>query len=315
MKPNSLLLEYISDEALALLQEHTNVQVADTPSSGIDIASKMPIAAIVTRGKGDVNEQLIKACQGLQIIARCGVGLDNVNIEIASRQVVKVVNAPGSNADTVAEHTMTLMLALQRQVYTYAVAAKNNNWADRSQFSGDEIRGKTLGILGLGNIGKKVAYLASAFGMKVQYWNRSAQDVEYTKVDFDTLMETSDILSLHLPAVPDTHQLIDAAALQKMKPTASIINTARGTIIDETALTQALQQHRISGFAADVLATEPPIVDHPLLQLPHVLITPHTASLTATTFNQMCVMTVQNVVDILAGKVIDERYIYNRLDL
>lgn len=315
MKPNSLLLEYISDEALTLLQEHTNVQVAYTPSSGIDIASKMPIAAIVTRGKGEVNKQLIKACQGLKIIARCGVGLDNVNIEIASQQAVKVVNAPGSNADTVAEHTMALMLALQRQVYTYAVAAKNNKWADRSQFSGDEIRGKILGVLGLGNIGKKVAYLASAFGMKVQYWNRSAQEVEYKKVDFDTLMETSDILSLHLPAVPDTHQLIDAAALQKMKPTASIINTARGTIIDETALIQALQQNSISGFAADVLATEPPIVDHPLLQLPNVLITPHTASLTATTFNQMCVMTIQNVVDVLDGKVIDERCIYNRLDL
>ncbi len=315
MKPNSLLLESISEEALAILQQHTNVQVAASPASGMDIATKMPIKVIVTRGAGKVDEELIQHCKGLAMIARCGVGLDNVAIKTASQLGVKVLNAPGSNANTVAEHTLALILALQRQIYTSATAVKNNNWNARLSYTGNEIRGKTLGILGLGNIGKMVAKLADAFGMTIQYCNRSPQEVPYTKVDFDELLASSDIISLHLPIVPDTRHLINAEALQKMKPTALLINTARGAIIDEAALAQALQNETIGGFAADVLAQEPPALDNPLLQLPNTLITPHTASLTATTFNQMCVSTVQNVVDLLAGKAIDERCVFNRKEL
>jgi len=315
MKPNSLLLESISEEALKILQEHTNVQVATTPASGMDIATQMPIAAIVTRGAGVVNEALIKHCKGLKVIARCGVGLDNVDITTASAQSVKVINAPGSNADTVAEHTLALMLSAQRQISVYVQAVKNNNWAQRSQYGGDEIRGKTLGILGLGNIGSKVAQLATAFGMSVQYWNRSEKETPYQKVDFDTLLATSDIISLHLPQVDATRHLINASTFQKMKPTALLINTARGAIIDETALVQALQNQSIGGFAADVLQKEPPIKNHPLLQFPNVLITPHSASLTATTYNQMCVMTVQNLVHVLKGEALDERVVFNRAAL
>ncbi len=315
MKPNCLLLEYISAEALAILEAHTNVQVATTPASGMDIATKMPITAIVTRGSGMVNESLIKNCKGLKFIARCGVGLDNVDISTASQLGIQVINAPGSNAATVAEHTLALMLAAQRQIHAYAKAAKNNNWTHRSQYGGDEIRGKTLGILGLGNIGKKVAELATAFGMRVQYWNRTSRKVPYQQVNFDTLLATSDILSLHLPKVAATQHLINTAALQKMKPTSLLVNTARGTIIDEKALLRALQNQTIGGFAADVLQNEPPIDNHPLLQLPNVLVTPHTASLTATTFNEMCVVTVQNLVALLAGKVIEERFIFNRGEL
>ncbi len=313
MKPNCLLLEYISEEALSILEKHTNVQVATSPASAMDITDKMPISAIVTRGSGEVNEQLIKNCKSLKFIARCGVGLDNVAISTASKLGIKVINAPGSNADTVAEHTLALMLAAKRQIPVYAKAAKNNNWMHRSQYGGDEIRGKTLGILGLGNIGKKVAQLATAFGMQVQYWNRTPRKTRYQQVDFDTLLTTSDIISLHLPKVAATQHLINADALQKMKPSALLVNTARGTIIDEKALLHALQNKIINGFAADVLHEEPPIENHPLLRLPNVLVTPHTASLTATTFNEMCVVTVQNLVDLLAGKMIEERFVFNRV--
>lgn len=311
-KPNILLLEYISEESLTILKKHTNVQVADTPASGMNVATKMPIAAIVTRGRGVVNEQLIKNCSGLQFIARCGVGLDNINIQIASQLGIKVINAPGSNAATVAEHTLALMLSAQRQIHTYAKIVKNNNWTQRSQYDGDEIRGKTLGILGLGNIGKRVAELATAFGMNVQYWNRTPKRVSYQKVDFDTLLTTSDIVSLHLPKVPATQHLINATALQKMKPTSLLINTARGTIIDEKALVYALKNQLIGGFAADVLFQEPPVENHSLLQLPNVLITPHTASLTAATFNDMCVITIKNLVALLNEQAIDERFIFNK---
>ena len=312
MKPNCLLLEYISSEALAILEKHTNVQFAKTPASGMEIATKMPIDAIVTRGSGQVDEQLINHCQGLKMIARCGVGLDNVDISLASKLGIRVINAPGSNAATVAEHTLALLLAAKRQVPTYAKAAKANNWMHRSQYDGDEIRGKTLGILGLGNIGSRVAQLATAFGMTVQYWNRTPKDTPYLQVTFDKLISTSDIISIHLPQVKATHHLVDAIAFQKMKSTAFIINTARGTIIDESALIEALKKQTIAGFAADVLYNEPPINNHALFQFPNVLITPHTASLTALTFNEMCVVTVNNLVDFLAGKDIEERFIFNR---
>ena len=312
MKPNILLLEYISAEALAILHKHTTVHVAETPASGIDIATKMPIDAIVTRGSGVVDKALIQNCQGLKMIARCGVGLDNVAVEAATQYGVRVINAPGSNADTVAEHTFALMLAAKRQIPTYAKVAKNNHWMHRSQYGGDEIRGKTLGILGLGNIGKRVAELATAFGMHIQFWNRTPKDSPYQQVTFDELLATSDIISLHLPQVPATHHLINAEAFQKMKPNTLLVNTARGTIIDETALVDALKNQKIAGFAADVLYREPPVDNHPLFQLPNVLITPHTASLTALTFNEMCVVTVDNLVAFFAGQSIDERFVFNR---
>ncbi|NJK82764.1 MAG: hypothetical protein HC912_02080 [Saprospiraceae bacterium] len=135
------------------------------------IAEKQPIHAIVTRGKGEVNETLIAACPDLQVIARCGVGLDNVNVDFATQKGIKVVNAPGSNADTVAEHALCLMLMLQRHLYASVQAVKQNDWQFRNRYQGDEIRGKTLGILGLGNIGSKVAHLAAAFGMHIIYWD------------------------------------------------------------------------------------------------------------------------------------------------
>ncbi|MFK7984153.1 MAG: 2-hydroxyacid dehydrogenase [Saprospiraceae bacterium] len=204
------------------------------------------------------------------------------------------------------------MLAAKREIPVYAKAAKTNNWKNRSQYGGDEIRGKTLGILGLGNIGQRVAELAIAFGMKVQYWNRTPKDAPYQQVDFDTLLATSDIISLHLPQVPATHHLINAAAFQKMKPTALLVNTARGSIIEETALVAALKNQTIAGFAADVLYNEPPVDNHPLFQFSNVLITPHTASLTALTFNEMCVVTVKNLVSFLGGESIDERFVFNR---
>jgi len=315
MKLNILLLEYISEEALTMLHASTQVHKVDTFAAAMDIAAKIPIAAIVTRGSGIVNEQLIQQCKGLQVIARCGVGLDNIAVEVASQNGIKVINAPGSNADSVAEHTLALMLSAQRQIPLYAAAAKDNKWMQRSQYAGDEIRGKTLGILGLGNIGKKVAQLAIAFGMSVQYWNRTSRTLPYPQVEFDTLLATSDIISLHLPQVEATRHLINASAFQKMKPSVLLVNTARGSLIDETALIKALQTNTIRGFTADVLDKEPPMDHHPLLQFPTVLITPHTASLTATTFNEMCVVTVQNLISLLNGKSLEEHFIFNRLAL
>lgn len=312
MEKNVLLLESVTDEAHQLLAKYTNLFIASSPTTGGEIAAKHPIHGIITRGKGAVNATLIEQCEGLEVIARCGVGLDNVDVKFATEQGVKVVNAPGINASTVAEHALALMLMLKRQLYTSIKEVKVGNWAYRKNYQGDEIRGKKLGVLGLGNIGQRVAKLATAFGMEIVYWDIDGKAVPYPKLTFDEVLQQADIVSLHLPLFPETRHIIDQGAFEQMKSSALLINTARGAIIDEKALVTALQQQQIAGFASDVLETEPPVSNHPLLQLPNVLITPHSASLTQLTYNEMCVVTVQNAIDVLKGKEIDARYVFNR---
>lgn len=315
MNKNILLLETVSEEADALLQEYANIFRAASPKRGPEIAERENIHAIVTRGKGDVSSELIAMCPDLQVIARCGVGLDNVDVMKASRAGVKVINAPGSNADTVAEHTLNLMLSLQRQTFAAATAVKNGNWAYRNSFGGDEIRGKTLGILGYGNIGRRVQKLAEAFGMKVLHLAHpqvQAKDDGAMARDLNALLQESDILTIHLPLNSTTRQLLNAEALALTKPGAIIINTARGEIIDEPALLSALKSGHLGGYAADVLTTEPPAKESELVALPNVLITPHAASLTARTYNHMCVLTVRNALALLAGQEVERRYVFNR---
>lgn len=306
------MLESVTEEAHQLLANNSNLLVAESPYKGIEIAKKYSIHGIITRGKGDVSEALISACPDLEVIARCGVGLDNVNVKFASQQGVKVVNAPGSNADTVAEHTLGLMLALQRNLYNSFHAVKAGNWGFRNTYKGDEIRGKTLGILGMGNIGQKVAKLATAFGMEVAYCGRTPKEVPYKYMDLAELLTTADIFTLHLPLNAETKGLINQDFLNKMKTTALIINTSRGAIIEEVALIDALENQKIGGYATDVLSVEPPPSDHPLLKLSNVLITPHSASLTASTYNYMCVSTVNNALKILKGDRVEEQFVFNR---
>ena len=315
MKKNVLLLETIADEAFKLLEEAQNVHILtaydDKPLD--EILLENDIDAVITRGKGQVNTQLMAACPNLKVAARCGVGLDNVDVKEATARQIMVVNAPGSNAATIAEHTISLMLMLQRNLYQSINEVKTNNWNGRNQFQGDELGGKTLGILGLGNIGKKVAKIAEALGMNVVYWGKNEQDTPYKYLPFEDVLTQSDIISLHLPLVPETKLLIDAKALSLMKPSAILINTARGIIIDEVALFSALQNKTLAGFGADVLTVEPPDPHNPLLSHPKALITAHVGSLTATTYTKMCVSTVKNVLAILKGEAPELESVFNRV--
>jgi phosphoglycerate dehydrogenase-like enzyme len=321
-----LLLETIAPGADQILRAGATVHLSDSPTSGPSIAKQFDVSAIVTRGKGDVSAELIDLCPNLRVIARCGVGLDNVDVAYATVKGIKVVNAPGANADTVAEHTLALMLSLQRQIFASVTAVKAGNWAFRNSFGGDEIRGKTLAILGYGNIGKRVEQLALAFGMKVIHGARAAGSVEpRTQVQGEggnsdaassglplkLLLAQADILSLHLPLTEATRGLLTADLLDLLPPEALIINTARGEVVDEAALTQRLQHGRLGGYAADVLSVEPPAPSSPLLALPNVLITPHAASLTARTYEHICTLTVENTLSLLNSNQIDSRFIAN----
>lgn len=312
-----LLLETIADEAMQILEasNHLTIITGFDESTLQQAIRSHQIDAIITRGKGQVRLPLMNQLPSLKIIARCGVGLDNIDVTEATKRGIKVVNAPNSNADTIAEHTISLLLILQRNLYNAITMVKEDRWQERASYTGDEIHGKTLGILGMGNIGKKVARIANAMGMTVIYWSAQKEDVPYAFESFETVLKTADCISLHLPLTKETEKLIDNKALSLFKPSALLINTARGGIIDQKALTTALTENKIAGFAADVLATEPPELNDTITKHPNTYITPHVGSLTSTTYTKMCTMTVENTLAILNNKTPSENCIFNNKEL
>jgi phosphoglycerate dehydrogenase-like enzyme len=310
-----LLLETIENESFELLKNEKDIQLhlAWEGVPAADILEKMD--AVITRGIGQVNRALYDACPNMKVAARCGVGLDNVDVAEASKRGIKVINAPGSNASTVAEHTISLMLTIQRNLFEALSAVKNGQWASRSSFKSDELNGKTLGILGLGNIGLKVANIAAAFGMKVIYWSPSNKEVPYLLVDKETLFRSADIISLHLPLNEETKDIVDEEVFNKMKQGAILINTARGALVNRDALLSALDTGKLAGYGADVPFSPPPTADDALISHPKSFITAHVSSLTATTYKNMCLSTVKNVLAVLHGQTPDPQCIFNAASL
>ena len=223
-------------------------------------------------------------------------------IEAARAAGVAVLNLPGSNARTMAEHTIMLILAVRRGLVHYATATRNGDWSARATYDRDEIAGGTLGIIGLGNIGQRVAVAATALGMDVVYADPNERAVPFGRLERDELLERADVISLHCQLDASTRHLIDAAAFKRMRAGTVLINTARGALVETGALRAALESGHLAGYGADVLDVEPPAVDDPLLALPHVVVTPHVGSLTATTYRDMCVRSVRNVVALLSGR-------------
>ena len=309
---NILLLETIASDALKILHQQEQIHVVEAyDTNAATEAADQDVHAIITRGKGQVDKTLLDACPKLEAIARCGVGLDNIDVAAASARKVLVLNAPGANAATIAEHTLSRMLMLVRNMYQSVRHVKDADWQWRTRYSGDELGGKTLGVLGMGNIGRRVAHFAEAIGMKVIYWDMYTADVPYDRFSMEEVLRQSDVVTIHLPLTSDTEGLLDERALEILRPQTYLINTARGQIIDQVALRKVLQNERIAGFAADVLDKEPPHDHEPLLSMPNVLITPHSGSLTATTYRYMCVLSVNNVIAVLAGKEPKKGCIFN----
>lgn len=306
-----LLLETIEEESFELLSQDLNIQLYRAWEGMPSPADMKKMDAVITRGIGQVNLALYDACPNLKVAARCGVGLDNVDVKEATKRGIKVINAPGSNASTVAEHTISLMLTIQRNLFEALSEVKKGNWASRSNFKSDELSGKTLGILGLGNIGLKVANIASAFGMKVIYWSPSEKNVPYDLVDKETLFQRADIFSLHLPSNEETNGMINKEVFNLMRPGAILINTARGPLVEKEALLNALDTGKLAGYAADVPFSPPPTADDALISHPKAFITAHVSSLTATTYKNMCLSTVKNVLAVLRGNTPSHGCIFN----
>ncbi|MCH7823483.1 MAG: phosphoglycerate dehydrogenase, partial [Acidobacteria bacterium] len=233
---HALLLETIDDAAHAELAEQSTTTLAPTPDAQLDDRELVDVDAIITRGRGRVTSDLIARCPALRVIGRCGVGLDNVDVAAATAAGVAVINAAGSATTTTAEHTVMLMLALSRQLYPQVAAVKSDDWGIRGAVSADECAGKTLGVVGLGAIGSRVAELSAALGMEVIAYNRTTRNrterpASVRQLPLAELLALSDIVSLHIALTPQTRGLIGRAELAAMKAGALLVNAAPGAVV------------------------------------------------------------------------------------
>jgi D-3-phosphoglycerate dehydrogenase len=275
-----LIADPIPDEAIELMQKaglNVDIKIGLSKDELIDIITNYD--ALVVRSQTKVTRDVIDAASNLKIIGRAGVGIDNIDIEAATQRGIVVVNTPGGNAVSAAEHTLTLIFAVVRKIYQAVKSVKEGKW-DRKKFVGIELRGKTLGIIGLGRVGFEVAKRARALEMNVLAYDpyiseERAREAGARLVSFKELLENSDIITIHVPKTKETEKLISKKEFEMMKNGVYIINCARGGIVDESALYEALIGGKVSGAALDVYEKEPPGSDNPLLRLDNVVTTPH----------------------------------------
>jgi D-3-phosphoglycerate dehydrogenase len=295
----------IAPDGVAYLRQHTAVEVRTGMSADDLLATIGDYEGLVVRSETKVTRQVVEAGRNLRVIGRAGVGVDNIDLDAATGRGILVVNTPAGNTIAVAEHTIGLLLAAARFIPQSDASLRRGEW-QRARFMGAEVRNKTLGIIGLGRIGREVAKRAQAFEMRVAGFDpyvgaEHARRIGVELLDLPTLLRTADFVSIHTPATAQTQGLLSAAELALLKRSAVIINCARGGIIDEAALIDALKSERIAGAALDVFASEPP-GDHPLCQLPNVVLTPHLGASTREAQVNVALEVAEQVVAALNGK-------------
>jgi D-3-phosphoglycerate dehydrogenase len=280
-----LVTEKLSDAGVNLLRKDFEVDVrTDLAADGL-AAAIAPYDALVVRSQTQVTAEAIAAAENLKVIARAGIGLDNVDVDAATRRGVMVVNAPQSNIVSAAEHTIALLLAQARNIPQANTSLKAGEW-DRGRFQGVELQGKTLGVVGLGRVGALVAQRSAAFGMRVIAFDpyvpkdRAKEMRIELMPTLEALLVQADVVTIHLPRTSDTEGLIGERELALVKQGARIVNTARGGIVDEAALAKALEDGRVAGAAFDVFAEEP-ATGSPLFGFEQVVVTPHLGASTA----------------------------------
>ena len=281
-------------EALSERFELEHVKLSSVMSDE-EIAKALEDADVVLLGtSGRITRKVIELTPTLKLIAKHGIGLDNIDIEAATEHKIPVVYCRHTKQElSVAEHTMALLLAAARYVAKGNEYVKSGKWRERSKLVGCELYGKTLGIIGLGAIGRRVAQLAKkGFEMNVIAYDPYVPDKVFRELDvksegLNALLQKSDVLTIHVPLTKETRNLIDAERLKKIKRGAIIINTSRGAVIDEEALAQAVKEGRVKAAALDVMRLEPPELDNPLLKMEKVIITPHVAVYTTEALTRM----------------------------
>jgi D-3-phosphoglycerate dehydrogenase len=274
------------------------------PLAEDDLIAELQGCAAVVAATDPYNERVFAACPDLKVVARWGIGYDSVDVAAATRHGVMVLNTPGVVTEAVADMTFALMLGIARRIPYCDHAVRSGQWPN--VFSG-QLFGKTLGVIGLGQIGQAVVRRAQGFSMDILAYDPYCEDglceeliIEH--MPLEELLAESDFVTLHCTMCPETRHLINRERLQLMKPTAYLINAGRGALVDQAALTEALREGWIAGAGLDVLAEEPPDPHEPLLQLDNVVFTPHVSSFTTDTVVQVNARVCENVVEALSGQ-------------
>ncbi|MCL2057532.1 MAG: hydroxyacid dehydrogenase [Oscillospiraceae bacterium] len=324
---NVLIPEWIGEEGEKMLHGRVNVLRCD----GVDELSLCAAVAeadgIVLRSRARITEAVLKSAPRLRVVSRTGVGIDNIDVEACTRHGVMVCYLPGMNAYAVAEHAMALMLALLKCLPAMDRAMRSirgggegtgegsgsgGGWDIRLKNLPQDTYGKVLGILGLGRIGREVADRARVFGMKTIGYDPYVKQIDGVEwMEPDEVVASADVLTLHLPESEQTRRFMDGGRIARMKPTAYLINTSRGGVVDQAALAQALKEGRIAGAALDVYEDEPPAAGDALLALDNVILTPHVAALTEQCGAAMMREAVWLLLAALDGEAVPPMYIAN----
>ena len=303
--PKVLIADPIAKEGIELLQTRAEVEVKVglKPQELIRLVGEYD--ALVVRSETRVTAEVINAGKRLQVIARAGIGVDNIDVEAATKAGIAVVNAPTGNTVAAAEHTVALMLALARNIPNAHRSVRDGEWR-RSAFMGIEVKSKTLGIVGLGRVGSEVAKRAQSFGMRLLAYDpfvapEYARRLGVELLPLERMLAESDFVTLHTPLTDSSRNMISRRELGLMKQNARLINVARGELIDEAALLEALESDKLAGVALDVFVKEPP-GNNPLLSHPKVVATPHLGASTQEAQREVAVEAAEQVLAILGGR-------------
>jgi D-3-phosphoglycerate dehydrogenase len=297
-------------QALKRLQQVARVTVYKEKASSLEeLIQRLQgtKAAINIRAYSKFNETVLRACPDLKMIAVLGVGTDNIDLSAASRFGIKVSNTPGYSAVAVAEHAMALMLAAARRITEHESELRAGRWTRLPMI---QLHGKTLGIIGFGNIGRQVASLAKGMGMRVWAWTlhpspQRAKESGIQFVELDQLLSQSDVISVNIRASEKTRGLVSRSALEKVKPSCILVNTARASIVDTQAMIDALRAGKLAAAGLDVFDHEPLPANDPILSLPNVVLSPHNSGMTPEAIEKGNEMVVENVIAFLQGRLIN----------
>lgn len=306
--PTVLIPDNVDQKAIDLISEYDNLTVIAPGKLSQDelIAQVGEADALIIRSGVKITPEVFAAAPNLKAIARAGVGVDNIDLDAATQKGVIVMNTPGGNTISTAEHTFGLMLALARHLPQGHGSLKEGRW-DRKKYVGVELKGKTLGVLGFGRIGQAIASRAIAFEMEVIAYDPFLLDDAFTglnveRVDLDELYARADFITLHAPATDDTKGMINNESIAKMKDGVRIVNAARGALINDSDLAAGIESGKVAGVALDVYVEEPPSADHPLLGFDSVINTPHLAASTTDAQVTVAVEAAELIADALLNQ-------------
>lgn len=304
-----LVTDTLAESGLAILRQAKDVELDYRPGlKGRELLDAVASTdALITRSGTAVTPELVNAGTRLRIIGRAGVGLDNVDVDACTARGILVINAPTANIMSATEHTMAMLLSLCRNIPEAHASLKRGEWT-RSKFMGVELNGKTLGVVGLGRIGSRVTTRARAFGMHVIACDPYITDNAFEKagaekVSLDELLARAEVITVHTPLTDETRGLFGAKEIERMRDGVIVLNIARGGIYEEQALAAALASGKIAGAAVDVFEDEPPSKDHPLLNAPNAIFSPHIGANTIEAQDRVAVQTAEMVIEALRGSI------------